>query len=400
MIVATKLGDVAEFIRGVTYKPADVLDADDLEAIPCMRTKNIQEDLEDADLVFIPRSSIKKEKILRSGDILVSSANSWNLVGKCSWIPELPYEATFGGFTSVLRSTSPKVLPRYLYQWFATDRIQQLARSFGQQTTNISNLNHSRCLELEIPLPCLKEQRRSVAILDKADTLRRKRKRALELLDNAIQSIFLQMFGDPLINCENFRVSELDPLLVIPPNFGSMIPPRKEVGEWLSLRVANIQNWALTLEDSKYIDLSEDALERHTLRDGDIVLARAIASAEHLGKCVVVRPAGRKWAFDSHLMRIRLNSEVIEPVYVRELFRTPGGRTIFLQSTRKTTVQYNINTKELRALKVPVPPIGLQRDFCRRVEALEAIRETMKASMEKLDRLFFSLQHRVFSEQT
>jgi type I restriction enzyme S subunit len=178
-----------------------------------------------------------------------------------------------------------------------------------------------------------------------------------------------------------------------------MIPPQKEVLGWLSLRVANIQNWALTLDDAKYIDLPAESQERHSLRDDDIVLARAIASEEHLGKCVVVRPGLRRWAFDSHLMRIRLNRRMIEPVYVRELFRTPGGRQIFLRSTRKTTVQYNINTKELRALRIPVPPIDLQRDFVARVSELEAIQRVEESSQELTGQFLSSLQHRAFSGQ-
>ena len=55
---------------------------------------------------------------------------------------------------------------------------------------------------LEIPLPPLDEQRRIAAILDKADALRRKRKRALDLLDSLTQSIFLEMFGSAATNNE------------------------------------------------------------------------------------------------------------------------------------------------------------------------------------------------------
>lgn len=251
----------------------------------------------------------------------------------------------------------------------------------------------------EIPLPPLDEQRRIAAILDKTDTLRRRRRRAIDLLDSLAQAIFLEMFGDPESNLRGFQSSAFEPLLEASPNFGSMIPPKEEVLEWVSLRVANIQNWNLTLKDSKFIDLPQSSVERHTLRDGDIILARAIASEEHLGKCVVVRPAGRKWAFDSHLMRIRLNKDMIDPVYVRELFRTPGGRRIFLRSTRKTTVQYNINTKELRALRIPLPPINLQREFVSRVTSLESIRDFGNHFLARLDHLFSSLQHRAFSGQ-
>jgi type I restriction enzyme S subunit len=203
------------------------------------------------------------------------------------------------------------------------------------RATTADNFSIENLRSLEIPLPPLDEQRRIAAILDKANALRRKRKHALDLLDSLTNSLFLDVFGDPLSNPKHFPVSAFEQLLELPPNFGSMIPPKTDALEWVSLRVANIQNWALTLADTKYIDLPPDSVDRHTLRDGDIILARAIASEEHLGKCVVVRPAGRKWAFDSHLMRIRLNTQKIDPVYVRELFRTPGGARYFFAPREK-----------------------------------------------------------------
>jgi len=399
LVRTVKLGEVAEFVRGVTYKPTDVTTADDPSGIPCLRTKNIQEKLEDEDLVFIPKAPIKDSKLVSEGDILVSSANSWNLVGKCSWIPTLPYKATFGGFTSVLRSNQSTVDRRYLYRWFSSPRIQELARSFGQQTTNISNLNQGRCLELEIPLPPLDEQKRIAATLDKADQLRQKRRQATAMLDSLTQSIFLEMFGDPVSNPRDWPLTALGLLQAVGPNFGSMQPPSKDVREWISLRVANIQNWEITLEDTKYIDLNDNEIERFTLKDGDIILARAIASQEHLGKCVVVNVGSDKLAFDSHLMRIRLNQQTILPEFLRELFRTPGGRTIFLKSTRKTTVQYNINTKELNAIKIPLPPLVEQRQFVEQLRKLSAVRSRINENMRRDLALFSSLQHRAFSGQ-
>ena len=77
------LGEIATLIRGITYKPSDVCEATTQSAVACMRTKNVQEDLDESDIVWIPASIIRNSsKYLNPGDILVSSANSWNLVGK------------------------------------------------------------------------------------------------------------------------------------------------------------------------------------------------------------------------------------------------------------------------------------------------------------------------------
>ena len=122
------------------------------------------------------------------------------MASKCCWIPPLPWRATFGGFVSVLRANPKKVESRYLFRWFSSGRIQATVRSFGQQTTNISNLNIERCLNQSLFLPSLSEQRRIAAILDRADELRAKRRAALARLDTLTQAIFLDMFGDPATN--------------------------------------------------------------------------------------------------------------------------------------------------------------------------------------------------------
>src|SRR5215469_15327586 len=69
-----------------------------------------------------------------------------------------------------------------------------MVRSFGQQTTNISNLNIERCLQLAIPMPSLDEQRRIAALLDRADELRAKRRTALTQLDALVESVFVNFF--------------------------------------------------------------------------------------------------------------------------------------------------------------------------------------------------------------
>ncbi|HEY2210721.1 MAG TPA: restriction endonuclease subunit S [Bradyrhizobium sp.] len=361
--------------------------------IPWVKSGELREDVITDTEEKITARAIKESsaKIVPSGAILLAMYGA--TVGRMAF---LGIDAATNQAVCNIRPDPKKAFPRYVFHCLQSKINHFLGRAAGGAQPNISQ---GIIRETKIPLPPLDEQRRIAAILDKADALRRKRQRTIGLHDNLAQSIFLEMFGDPRSNPKGFKTSGFEPLLKTSPNFGSMIPPKIQEAEWVSLRVANIQNWKLALEDSKYIDLPSDSVEKHTLLDGDIILARAIASEEHLGKCVVVKPAGRKWAFDSHLMRIRLNTEMIYPVYVRELFKTPGGRQLFLQSTRKTTVQYNINTKELKALKIPVPPIALQQEFVSRVDTLDSIQDSGRRSTRYLDQLFSSLQSRAFSGQ-
>ncbi|MDZ4130900.1 MAG: restriction endonuclease subunit S, partial [Hydrogenophaga sp.] len=256
---------------------------------------------------------------------------------------------------------------RYLFRALETKVSEMLRRTVGGAQPNI---NQGIVRELTIPLPPLPEQHRIAAILDLADTLRTQRRAALAQLDSLTQSLFLDMFGDPVTNPKGWPIKCMSELFASTPIFGTMIPGDAGGGAWLCLRVANIQDWQLTLADQKYVDLPSSMIERHSVQDGDLLMARAIASQDHLGKCIVARPGNSQWAFDSHLMRLRFAPDRALPDFIRQALRTPGGRSIFLKASRKSSVQYNINTKEISALALPLPPLPLQQPFATRIQAI------------------------------
>ena len=284
--------------------------------------------------------------------------------------------------------------PKWVYYMLQSFGLEKYAQGAGVPTLNRNLVHHEPVL-----VPPLEEQRRIAAILDQAETLRTQRRTALALLDSLTQSLFLEMFGDPLDNTKRWEWRCMSELFETSPIFGTMIPGEAERGSWLCLRVANIQDWQLTLEDKKYVDLPTSAVERHSVKAGDLLMARAIASQEHLGKCVVAQPGDELWAFDSHLMRLRFRADRAVPEFIRQLLRTPGGRNIFLKASRKSSVQYNINTKEISALEVPVPPLSLQQTFATRIASIQALKATHRRALAALDALFASLQQRAFAGQ-
>jgi len=203
------LGNVAQFIRGITFTPDDKVAPGTGRSAVCMRTANVQDFLDESDLIAVPLEFVKRdEQFLIESDILVSTANSWNLVGKCSWVPQLSYRATAGGFISILRADRSKVFPRYLYYWFASTKTQHEVRLCGRQTTNISNMSYERCLALEIPLPPLSEQKRIADILDKADAIRRKRQEALNQIETLSLSSYRHQFGHPIAASDSLPLGE------------------------------------------------------------------------------------------------------------------------------------------------------------------------------------------------
>jgi type I restriction enzyme, S subunit len=388
------LGDVAVFIRGITFKPDDVVQVFADDSVICMRTKNVQAFLDCDDLLAVPSEFVRrKDQYLEEGDILVSSANSWNLVGKCCWIPSLPWRAAFGGFISVLRGNPNLVDRRYLYWWFASDRIQALLRSFGQKTTNISNLNIGRCLQLEMPLPAIPEQRRIAAILDQADALRAKRREALAQLDSLTQSIFMEMFGDPETNPMRWPERVLSELVRTDDsiNYGVVQPGEDHPGGVPLIRVGDLVNGHFELSTLKTISpIVEAAYKRSRLR-GDEVLVSCVGS---IGVVVLATTAMTGFNIARAVARIPA-SESIDRIYLANYLRTAYVQRYFASELRIVS-QPTLNIKQIAQTQVLSPPLIYQQAFATRIQAVEALKTQHRAALTELDALFASLQHRAF----
>lgn len=397
---SAQLGDVATFIRGITFKPDDVVPVGYDGSVACMRTRNVQSELDLSDVWGVPQPRVKrKDQFLTRGDVLVSSANSWNLVGKCCWVPELSWQATFGGFVSVLRADEAQLDARYLYHWFSSPWIQTTVRTFGRQTTNISNLDIKRCLRLQIPLPPLPEQRRIAAILDKADALRTKRRAAIAKLDELTQSIFLDMFGDPQANQKGFPIKSLSEFYVNDSEgtkcgpFGSAL----KKGEFVSdgVPVWNMDNidarGRMALPCRMWITPRKfKQLAAYAVRDGDVIISRAGT----VGKMCVIAARVPESIISTNLIRVRFGSALL-PSYFVSLMTYCKGRVGRLK-TGPDGAFTHMSTNILDTLKFPYPPPSLQKRFAETAQSIEAQTHTLGSQAAEMENLFAALQQRAF----
>ena len=175
--VEVPLGDVAQVIRGVTF-PGSVKQMSPSEGtVACLRTANIQHQIEWHNLIFIPSQFAKKqEQFVRSGDIIMSMANSRELVGKVAKVNEGHIQAAFGGFLAAIRSSL--VLPDYLMLVLQDPDAKTRLIDSSTQTTNIANISMGRLKPFRVRMPGRQEQARIVSkakllmdLCDQLDTL-------------------------------------------------------------------------------------------------------------------------------------------------------------------------------------------------------------------------------------
>jgi type I restriction enzyme S subunit len=390
---SVRLQDVAEFIRGITFTPDDLVEITSPDAVACMRTKNVQSTLDLSDIWAVPKALVRRdEQLLRETDILISSANSWNLVGKACWVPKLPNAATFGGFISVLRTISKAIDPRFLYHWFSSERIQRVVRSFGQQTTNISNLNIDRCLSLTIPLPPLLEQRRIASILDKADELRIKRRLSLLLIENATRAIFLEMFGDPIKVHHNYQ--PLGKYLRFVTSGGRGWAKFYSRSGSRFIRSLDVQMNALRDEDAVFVTPPENAEARRTLvQPGDVLLT---ITGSRIGRVAPVPDDFGPAFISQHVAILRTDNSALLPIFLSNFLSLPTGGQRQIAKVQYGQTKPGLNFEQINAFRVPVPPIGEQREFCQRITRVENLERNAMASANLLESLFASLQYRAF----
>ena len=161
----TKLGNVADLVRGITFSASDKSTTHIDGTLPCFRSGNIQNEIVWNDFVFVPKTVIKSAtQLVRANDILISIANSYELVGKSSIVTTVQKEATFGAFLTAIRLFLSA--PQFIQHVLASGYSANAFRIGSSQTTNIANITFGTIRGHQIPLPPLVEQHRIVAKVD------------------------------------------------------------------------------------------------------------------------------------------------------------------------------------------------------------------------------------------
>ena len=133
------------------------------------------------------------------------------------------------------------------------------------------------------------------------------------------------------------------------------------------IRMNNVIDGQFDLTDLKHLLLPKIEVEKLALKEGDILFNRT-NSKELVGKCAVFHSKG-EFVFASYLIRVRANPNMADPDFLAFVINSPIGRQQINALSRQIIGQANINTQELRGLKIPFPPLAVQKQIMERVNA-------------------------------
>lgn len=250
-------------------------------------------------------------------------------------------------------------------------------------------------LSLPIPLPGLAEQRLIVDLISRAEGIVRLRLQAQQKAAALIPAIFVDMFGDPATNPKGLDVVTLGDVLASA-DYGSSAKAGDEDVGLPMIRMGNVDySGNLDLAALKYVDLPPDDVARFRLKDGDLLFNRT-NSKELVGK-TGLWIGDREAILASYFIRLRVNERLARPFFVWAFMNTPHMKRVLFETARGAIGQANINSRELRAFRIPLPPLDAQVRFEARCRDVLALRVQQDQATAKAEAAFQALLARAFS---
>ena len=193
----TPIFEIADLLRGITFRKSDQLENATDNSVEIVTTKAAQySGIVPSAVYHIPRNLVKTEdKLLQRGDILISTANSLSLLGRTTYVNEIDRPMSFGAFMTVIRARSD-VLPNYLLHCLRSAAALEFFFRNANTTTNISNLPVSSLGNFQVALPPLPVQQTIVAEIEREQALVDSNGELIERFEKKIETTIARVWTE------------------------------------------------------------------------------------------------------------------------------------------------------------------------------------------------------------
>ncbi|MDH6150497.1 MULTISPECIES: restriction endonuclease subunit S [Paraburkholderia] len=411
-----KLSEIATVVRGITF-PGSVKESSHTATnVCCLRTSNIQREVEWQDVYFVPKSYVKRQdQYVQRGDVLMSMANSYELVGKVAVAKDVSHATAFGAFLAAIRPTAA-VNGQYLFHLLRTRKVQSELRQGSSQTTNIANISVTTLGTIQVPVAPLPEQKRIAdkldAVLARVDACQERLDRVPTILKRFRQSVLAAAFSGRLTkdwrggaesdDAHQSPVYRYTTFGEVGKVSGGITKNAKRTAHTLKkayLRVANVYENELRLDDVAEIGLTNAEYEKTRLRAGDLLIVEGNGSLSQIGRAALWNNEIEDCVHQNHIIKWRA-SEAVAPAFALYYLMSQEGRGNIIDVASSTTGLHTLSTSKISALPLPLPPTAEQELIVRRVAALfdfaDAMEARLAAASNAIERLTPALLAKAF----
>jgi restriction endonuclease S subunit len=389
------IGDISvEIASGIACALSQVV----ADGVLHLRPFSVTEDgrLVTSDAPRIPHSVVPLNKMrFEVGDILFNNTNSVELVGK-SAVVSTGLEASFSNHMTRVRIDRRRAEPGYVQAFLRYLYGRRFFQDRATRWVSQAAFGNSQLKALEVPLPPLNEQRRIVGLLDRAAQIRRHADAARAKARAIIPALFLDTFGDPATNQKGWHVGVLGKYADVQGGVQVSAKRANLPVELPYLRVANVMRGTLSLSEIKTIRVTPAEAQRTKLVRGDVLVVEGHGNPNEIGRAAIWDDSIPDCIHQNHLIRARPDRGWLMPEYLETFLNSDVGRRILIQNGKTTSGLNTISTRNVKDVRIPLPPMSLQDAFAGHVQRLESLVCHLDAAAAKAEAIAAGLSAEAF----
>lgn len=293
----------------------------------------------------------------------------------------------------VFRPNTEFVTSDWIYRIISTSKFRKSAERHMTGSAGQKRVPKNFLDDVLIPLPSLEMQKKIAEVLDMAQELIDKRKRQIELLDKFLQSLFIEMFGDPVQNPNGWEEVKLKSACNKITDGTHNSPPNNKTGDYLYLTAKNIRKYGLDLKDVTYVAQEEHSkiYSRCNPEKGDILYIKDGVTTG----IAQINTLEYEFSMLSSVALIKLKKEMLSEFYLRAFLNYPSTYSTIRTNMGGAAIT-RLTLNKIEEIRILVPPLDLQNKFASIVEATEKQRELMKRSLALMEMNLKGLMQRAF----
>ena len=272
--------------------------------------------------------------------------------------------------------------PRYLYYFCVDYNFER-----HNKAVTIPSLTKADLLKIEMCLPPLDKQKSIVGELDKINELFRLKKEQLRDYDNLAQSIFYEMFGDPVENQKGWEERTMQDLCVNIVDCPHSTPKKVDyITDYPCIRTSELRGGSISWATMQYLDEDEYNIRIARLKPeaGDIVFGREGTIGD-----AVILPLGYNFSLGQRTMLLRADTSIVSNVFLHRTILSDWIKHQIEYVNVSSTVAH-VNIKDFKKFTVPLPPLPLQQLFAQRIELIEKQKAEVQRTIKDLETLLAS----------